>query len=137
MNMKHIPSFLFISLFLLSAFPVLAADRSAALPPPTGVQNTPEARETVQPTENKSSLGKEFSAPDTNKDVQVRIFKRKNGATVEEYSLHGRVYMIKVSPAIGTPPYYLYDNNGDGKFERRLPGGHKYINPPEWVIKRF
>jgi len=56
---------------------------------------------------------------------------------VEEYSLHGHVYMIKVSPAIGTPPYYLYDNNGDGNFERRMPGGYKYINPPEWVIKRF
>jgi len=121
----------------MPVFPVLAADRSSALPPPTEVQNTPEAQETVQPLKDKGSLVREFSTTEAGKDVQVRIFKRKSGATVEEYSLHGRVYMVKISPSTGTPPYYLYDRNGDGNFTRRMPGGYKYINPPEWVIQRF
>ncbi len=115
----------------------MAAGKPSALPPPTDVQDTPEARETVQPATHGSALSNEFTAPDDNKDVQVRTFKRKNGATVKEYSLRGHVYMVKISPAAGTPPYYLYDNNGDGKFERRLPGGYKRIQPPEWVIQHF
>jgi len=129
--------FLLSFLIFVPVFTVMAADRSSALPPPTEVQNTPEAKETVQPPGKQNNLSEEFAAPEAGKDTQVRVFKRKDGATVEEYSLHGHVYMIKVSPAIGTPPYYLYDNNGDGNFERRMPGGYKYINPPEWVIKRF
>jgi len=131
-------------LFLLLIFPIfipvlaaIAADQSAVFPPPTHVQNTPEARETVQPSGDKRNLGKQFTAPDSDEGVQIRVFKRKDGATIEEHSRHGRVYMIKVSPATGTPPYYLYDNDGDGKFKRRMPGGYKYINPPEWVIHRF
>jgi len=82
-------------------------------------------------------VGKQFSTSGANKDVHVRTYKRKNGTTVEEYSLHGHVYKVKISPAMGTPPYYLYDNNGNGKFERQMPGGYQYITPPEWVIKRF
>jgi len=121
----------------MPVFTVMAADQSSALPPPTEVQNTPEARETVQPPGRQNNVGEEFAAPEVGKDVQVRVFKRKDGATVEEYSMHGRVHMVKISPSIGTPPYYLYDNDGDGKFERRIQGGYKYINPPEWVIKRF
>jgi len=122
---------------LLFAFAALAADRTPALPPPTEVQNTPEAQETVQPPNEKSDLQKEFAAPEQGKDVQVRVYKRKSGTIVEEYSVHGRVYMVHVKPAIGTPPYYLYDSNGDGVFERRLPGGYKHISPPTWVIQRF
>ncbi len=114
----------------------VAADRNAALPPPTKVQNTPEAKETVQPPGNGNALGKQFLTPD-GKHAQVRILKHKDGATVEEYFRHGRMYKIKVSPAAGTPPYYLYDRNGDGSFERQMPGGYKYESPPEWVIKRF
>jgi len=130
--------FLLSFLIFVPVFTVMAADRSSALPPPTGVQNTPEAKEMVQPPGGQNNLRDEFAAPKAGKDTQVRVFKRKDGATVEEYSQHGRVYMIKVSPAIGTPPYYLYDNNGDGSFTRQIPpGGNKYFNPPEWVIKRF
>ena len=51
--------------------------------------------------------------------------------------MNGRVYMIKVQPPGGLPPYYLYDTNGDGRFNRRLPGDYKMISPPTWVIHRF
>ncbi len=113
---------------------VIAAED--ALPPPTEVQDTPEARETVTPpTHDDASVSEALSTKDR-KDVEVHVIKRKNGATVEEYSLHGRVFMVKVIPVVG-PAYYLYDSDGDGTFERRLPGGYRHIAPPEWVIKRF
>jgi len=135
--MKRHLFLLLISILCVPVLSAMAADRSSALPPPTNVQNTHESRETVRPSSNDDSLNKQFTTLNDNKDVQVRIFKRKNGATVKEYSLHGRVYMVKISPITGTPPYYLYDNNGDGKFEKRLPGGYRDIVPPEWVIQRF
>jgi len=70
-------------------------------------------------------------------DGEIRSFTREDKAVVTEYAKHGHVYMIKVQPAGGLPPYYLEDSNGDGSFNQRLPGGYKRINPPMWVIKRF
>jgi len=117
--------------------PAMAADSDPVLPPPTGVKDTPEAKETVGASSSgKTDLHKELSPGENQKDVQVRVFKRKSGATVEEYSLHGHVYMIHVKPAGDLPGYYLYDREGSGDFER-LPGGYKPTSPPMWVIKRF
>jgi len=70
-------------------------------------------------------------------DGEIRSFTREDKAVVTEYAKHGHVYMIKVQPAGGLPPYYLEDSNGDGSFNQHLPGGYKRINPPMWVIKRF
>jgi len=91
----------------------------------------------VQPAGKEGQLGREFAAPEVGKNVHMRIFKRSDGATVEEYSVRGRVFMVRVKPAGDSPAYYLYDSNGDGVFKRRLPGGYKYITPPVWVFKRF
>ena len=124
----------------LLAFPwmALAEDLTPALPPPANVPDTPAARETVEPPAESpgANLGKELSPPGKESDVEVHAYKRKDGTKVEEYSRHGRVYMIKVSPPGDMPPYYLY-KGPNGKFARRLPGGYKYVTPPEWVIQRF
>ncbi|MDX8392911.1 MAG: DUF2782 domain-containing protein [Mariprofundaceae bacterium] len=119
--------------------PVQAEDAESALPPPTEIQDGPAALETAErPTRNSGArLSEELSVPDDQSNVEVRSYKRKDGTKIEEYSHHGRVYMVKVTPSGGLPPYYLYDNNGDGEFARHLPGGAKGITPPEWVIQRF
>jgi hypothetical protein len=120
------------------AVPVAQAeDPVAALPPPTEVQDSPEALETVDPPAADNSLSKELNVPESDADVEILSSIREDGTKIEEYSRHGRVYMVKISPPHGLPPYYLYDSDGDGKFERRLLGSHKHIAPPEWVIKRF
>ncbi len=95
--------------------------------------------ETVAPSHASGDEGLigELGASGGDANVEVHASTRKDGTKVEEYSHHGRVYMVKVSPPHGLPPYYLYDKDGDGKFERRLLGGQKRITPPEWVIKRF
>jgi hypothetical protein len=65
-------------------------------------------------------------------EPDVTIVQRKD-ATVEEYRLNGRLYMVKVIPLIG-PPYYLMDNDGDGVMEKRI--GELKNDPvvPQWVI---
>jgi len=54
---------------------------------------------------------------------------------VEEYRVGGKLYMIKVTPKVGSP-YYLVDDRGDGKFARQesLDSGFR---PPRWVIRKF
>lgn len=108
---------------------VLAAEEPA-LPPPTDVQDTPAARETVEPEHPP------VAEPQLKGEAEVRVYKQEGGAKVEEYSIQGRVYMIHVQPPGGLPDYYLYDKDGTGVFVR-LPGGYKPISPPQWVIKRF
>ncbi|MDX8411828.1 MAG: DUF2782 domain-containing protein [Mariprofundaceae bacterium] len=104
------------------------------MPPPTSVQDSVEAVETAS---SESSLAGKDAAPANTGDVELRVYRRDDGSLVEEHALHGRVYMIRVQPAGNLPAYYLYDSDGDGSFERRLPGDQKHISPPMWVIKRF
>ncbi len=70
------------------------------------------------------------------KAIEVKRHRRKDGALVEEYRIGGRVYMVRITPKIGRP-YVLYDRDGDGVLETRLPGNQKKIAPPMWILKRF
>jgi hypothetical protein len=67
-------------------------------------------------------------------EPEVTITK-KTEQTIEEYRVGGRLYMIKITPKVGKP-YYLVDDQGDGKFVRQesLDSGFR---PPRWVIHRF
>jgi len=127
---------IFCALLLFFPLSILAARDAPELPPPTSVGDTPAARETVQPSDNDLDLHEELK-PSESGEVDIRVYQRKDGATVEEYSVHGRVYMIRVKPGGNIPAYYLYDNDGDGTLEKRLPGGYKPTTPPTWVIKKF
>jgi len=85
---------------------------------------------------NDVDLKKELTPNITNKEVEIRTYKHQDGATVTEHRINGQVYMIKVQPVGDFPPYYLYDNEGNGNFERRI-AGNKVPVPPMWIIKRF
>ena len=50
-------------------------------------------------------------------EPQVSIVQRDWG-TIEEYSVNGQVYAVKITPAVGLP-YYFYDSDGDGTFDMR------------------
>ncbi|MCR4304611.1 MAG: DUF2782 domain-containing protein [Gallionella sp.] len=77
------------------------------------------------------------AGPDTgNPDEESSVtITKEAGQTVEEYRANGKVYMIKITPKHGAP-YYLVDDQGDGKFVRQesLDSGFR---PPRWVIRRF
>lgn len=57
---------------------------------------------------------------------------------VEEYSLNGRVYMVKVTPKDGGVPYYYIDTDGDGTLE--LDERSRALNPVQpvqWKIAEW
>jgi len=89
-------------------------------------------------TADTVNLHKELAPPPKIEGAEVKShIRREDGAVITEYSIKGAIYMIRVQPAGDFPAYYLYDNDGDGEFEQRLPGGYKHISPPMWVIKKF
>ena len=67
-------------------------------------------------------------------EPQVTIRKR-DGDTVEEYRMSGRVYMLKVTPSHGVP-YYLVDSQGDGNFNRMETLDDR-TRVPMWILKTF
>ena len=58
---------------------------------------------------------------------------RKKDAIIEEYRIHGNLYMIKVIPVVG-PPYYLLDQDGDGKMETNMTEIYSDFVVPQWVL---
>ena len=63
--------------------------------------------------------------------------RQEEDRMIEEYSLNGRVYMVKITPARGKPYYYL-DEDGDGMLE--LQPGDEAMNPVRpayWKIKEW
>ena len=101
-----------IPLLLLSALPVWAQSDLQPLPavppPPPGME-----------------------AFDAALEPQVTIVKTEK-ETREEFRVKGKLYMVKVTPAVG-PAFYLVDNLGDGNFiEANIPS--PVVKPPMWVI---
>jgi hypothetical protein len=68
-------------------------------------------------------------------DEPTITIRNKGPQRQEEYRLHGKLYMVKVTPAKGKP-YYLVDNIGNGKFVRH-EGPAVPLVVPQWVIKTF
>ena len=101
-----------IPLMLLAALPVWAQNDLQPLPavppPPPGME-----------------------AFDAALEPQVTIVKAES-ETREEFRIKGKLYMVKVTPAVGKP-YYLVDNQGDGQFvEANIT--HPVVKPPMWII---
>lgn len=68
-------------------------------------------------------------------EPQVTIIRRE-GEVIEEYRLHGQLYMIRVTPRTGKP-YYLVDTDGDGNLETRSHELDLRLMIPAWVILRW
>jgi hypothetical protein len=136
MKFSLLPALLAILPFLLlGPVPPAAAAEMEALPPPSHEDNK------IPPSHDDAGAGpnvhKELAPPPPQQGVQVRSYQRQDGTGITEYSMYGKVYEIRVQPPGGMPAYILYDSNGDGRFDRRLPGNYKYLSPPAWVIHRF
>jgi len=128
---------LMLSFYMLFLSPSLAMAENAALPPPTVSDSaTQTAGDAASVIEGAPNLRDELKAPDADSNVDVRSYKRKDGAKVTEYSLNGQIYEIKVQPTGGLPAYYLYINKA-GHFERRRPGGAPFVTPPSWILQEF
>lgn len=110
---------LFVLALIAAAFSVFA--QQGRRPPPTGLEPLPTA-----PPPN--------TAADPGLEPEITIIQR-DGAKVEEYRVRGKLFAMKVTPAVG-PAYYLVDERGDGQFLRRdnLDTG---LRVPNWIILSF
>lgn len=64
-------------------------------------------------------------------EPQVTIVKTEKESR-EEFRIKGKLYMIKVTPAVG-PAYYLVDRQGDGNFVEADIAPNP-VKPPMWII---
>lgn len=114
MNLENIMRYAILALFCLLS--------SQAFADPKGLEPLPD----VPPPP--------VVAGENQPEPEVTI-KQKGEKKIEEYRIHGQLYMIKVTPKHGVP-YYLVDPKGDGKFVRRGQI-NPAVQPPMWVIHRF
>jgi hypothetical protein len=63
---------------------------------------------------------------------QVRLRDYEN-RTVEEFSVNGNVYMVRIQPAAGAP-YYLVDTDGSGDMEWNRGGPGFDTQVPQWAL---
>jgi Protein of unknown function (DUF2782) len=66
-------------------------------------------------------------------EPQVTI-RKKGEDTIEEYRIHGELYMMKVTPKSGVP-YYLHKEDSDGEWVN--VGPNPPLSVPKWIIFRF
>ena len=111
---------IFSVLMALAMQPAMAAEKA---PKPAPKQATKEA-----PIPEKIPA----KADDKNAP-SVSIRTRDNGDIVEEYREGGIVRMVKVTPTRGKP-YYIMDNNGDGRLDRADAEAAGGVVPVSWVI---
>ena len=65
------------------------------------------------------------------------IIREEEDRMIEEYSINGRVYMVKVTPTVG-PPYYYMDADGDGQLELQpFDEASQPVQPAYWKVKEW
>jgi len=79
----------------------------------------------------REPLPPKVTDPDEQLQPEVRI-RREDERTIEEYVSNGRVYMVKITPAIG-PAYYLVDTTGDGLLDMRHDR-FEPVKPTYWKV---
>ena len=72
-----------------------------------------------------------MEAFDAAMEPEVNIIKAET-ETREEFRIKGKLYMVKVTPAVGKP-YYLVDRQGDGNFIEADTIG-PVTKPPMWIL---
>ena len=68
-------------------------------------------------------------------EPEVTIVHR-DGETVEEYRIQGRLYMIKVTPDAGRE-YFLIDSDGNGSLDARRSQLDPQLMIPSWILFKW
>lgn len=108
------------------------AEADPAAPPPIppidAAPRTPEGDVPIPP---------KVQDEDAMIEPTVEIRRGEDDSIVEEYSLDGRVYMVKITPKNGIPYYYL-DDDGDGSLELRERDRAAHpVKPVYWKVKEW
>ncbi len=125
---------LFIGLLLAAA--AQAAEEAA----PPGSEALPELQ--VEDRNDAPPAGSDVPpelqvAPQEGEAPSPEVTITRDGkSTREEYAINGRVYMVKVVPAVG-PAYYLVDPTGQGEFSQQINDVKNPPPVPRWVLLRW
>jgi hypothetical protein len=118
----HRPTRLLLACALAAAAPALSAQGGAVSDAPPELQDVPEPPPLPERVRSGEAL-----------EPDVRIVRRE-GATVTEYRVNGRLRAIKVQPDGDFPPYFLFDTDGNGTLESRRNRFDPDLLIPHWVI---
>ncbi len=101
--------------------PPAIPDRGAAplIAEGESVEQAPAIDESGRPT----PIPPKVEGEDPEVDVNIR---RRGNQVIEEYSVGGRIYMVKVTSENGIPYFYI-DSDGDGSLESRI--GENVMEP--------
>lgn len=107
-------------------------ERDPAAPPPIPPIDAPR----VAPDQDVPIPPKVLDERDR-LEPTVEISRDADNNVVEEYSLDGRVYMVKITPKVGLPYYYL-DDDGDGQLElTERDRAANPVKPVYWKVKEW
>lgn len=121
------------------SWPLLLALLATPAAAQEDAEPAPEARPQDEVPEPPPPPGPGAEAPVPEKGPQPDLppptvtIRREEGKVVEEYSMGGQVYMVRVTPE-NAPPYFLVDMDGDGELERSDTEVGPDVVPPHWVI---
>ncbi|GBE09124.1 hypothetical protein BMS3Bbin11_01919 [bacterium BMS3Bbin11] len=104
-------------------------------PPIAVAQNIKHPEEATPTSRSQENVADEPEGFDPG-GAEIKIIT-EGDMTFKEYSLNGKVYMVKIQQK-GFPPYYLIDRNGDGRMDEQvseLMG--PAAPPPNWVLFRW
>jgi hypothetical protein len=97
-------------------------------------QDATATENTAEPAAKEAPVPEKIPAKASDDDTtSVKIRTRDNGDIVEEYRQGGIVSMVKVTPIRGKP-YYIMDNNGDGRLDRADAEAAGGVVPVSWII---
>ena len=95
---------------------------------------TPAAAQEQQPSEPRQVPPPPPEALTQGEEIEPKVtIVERDWATIEEYSVAGQVYAVKVTPSVG-PPYWIYDSDGDGSLETRREYFYDTPQPHRWKI---
>jgi Protein of unknown function (DUF2782) len=99
---------------------LLAAAGAQAQPPAKATKDVPIPEKLPPPRNDKDAPA-------------VSIRTGDNGDVIEEYRTNGKVTMVHIVPKNGVP-YYLYDDNGDGRLDRTDADKNATVSPVYYTI---
>ena len=113
---------------------LLAVAAMLSVPIPLAAQEDLEKPPEIPPID-----AEEQPLPPKVQDEQVEptvTIREEEEGRVEEYSVNGKVYMVKITPKVGQPYYYI-DTDGDGSLETTPAKGLEPVRPVHWKIKEW
>lgn len=126
---------------LVTVLALVAAFSLAGQEPPADAGEAPDeqaARDGVPESDPAAPPPLPLPPKLTDESVEPTVnIRREEERMVEEYSINGRVYMVKITPNRGAP-YYYFDEDGDGQLE--LHPGDEAMNPVRpayWKVKEW